>query len=337
MLDSRFYVSNGPLPVEALFAGAQITGDRATMLSSGAALDEAGPADLAYLDGKPAGAIAVRAGAVVTSARNAALVEGAAAVIISSHPRAAFAEALARLVSVRPFQERAPAIAPDVAIEPGARLAPGVVIGHGARIGADTEIGPNAVIGPGVAIGRRCRIGAGVSIRCALIGDNVTILPGAVIGEAGFGVAAGPSGAVDVPHIGRVVIQDGATLGAGVAVDRGLFADTVISECAKIDNLSHIAHNVVVGRNVVMAAFAGISGSSRIGDGAMLGGRAGVADHLTIGAGAQIAAGSAVLTDVPPKAAFGGYPAKPLRRFLRENAWLSRAASPSSDKSNAGE
>ncbi|MEJ0024357.1 MAG: UDP-3-O-(3-hydroxymyristoyl)glucosamine N-acyltransferase [Alphaproteobacteria bacterium] len=219
---------------------------------------------------------------------------------------------------------RGPAIAPDAALEPDVFLAPGVVIGPGARIGAGSSIGPNAVIGPGVMIGRRASIGAGVSIRCALIGDDVTILAGAAIGEPGFAVAVGPQGPVDVPHIGRVIIQDRVSLGVGVAVDRGLFADTLICEGTKIDNLSHIAHNAVVGRNVVMAAFAGISGSSRIGDGAMLGGRVGVADHLSVGAGAQIAAGSAVLTDVPAGKTHGGYPAKPLRQFLREQAWLSR-------------
>mgnify|MGYP000498178666 CR=1 FL=1 len=155
---------------------------------------------------------------------------------------------------------------------------------------------------------------------------DVTILPGAVIGEPGFAVSAGPDGPVQMPHLGRVIVQDRVRIGAGVTVDRGLFADTLLSEGAKIDNLSHIAHNVVVGRNVVMAAFAGISGSSRIGDGVMLGGRVGVADHLEIGAGAQIAAGSAVLSDVPAGETWGGYPAKPLRRFLREAAWLSKAA-----------
>jgi UDP-3-O-[3-hydroxymyristoyl] glucosamine N-acyltransferase len=308
-----------------LFPACEIVGDGARALSGAASLQDARPNELAFIDGKARGTIETRAGAVVVSAALAEALPAHVVKIVTPHPRALFARALATLISERAFQA-APAIAADASIEQGAVLAPGVVVGPGARIGAGAVIGPNAVIGPGVAIGRRTRVGANCALRCALIGDDVTILPGAVIGEAGFAISAGPDGAVQMPHIGRVVIQDRVRLGAGVTVDRGLFADTLLSEGAKIDNLSHIAHNVVIGRNVVMAAFAGISGSSRIGDGVMLGGRVGVADHLEIGAGAQIAAGSAVLSDVPAGETWGGYPAKPLRRFLRETAWLSKAA-----------
>jgi UDP-3-O-[3-hydroxymyristoyl] glucosamine N-acyltransferase len=326
MLDERFYLTNGPLSAAELFGDAEIVGDRRRVVIGAADIDSAGHEDLAFVDGRLAGPVETRAGVIVARREHIVFLPAESVKIVTRYPRADFAVAVRRLISERGFQARGPAVSPEALFEPDVSIAPGVVIGAGASIGAGVVIGPNVVIGPGVAIGRRCRIGAGASICCALIGDDVNILAGVIVGQPGFAVTAGPDGPVEVPHIGRVVLQDRVSLGAGVAVDRGLFADTLICEGAKIDNLSHIAHNVIVGRNVVMAAFAGISGSSRIGDGAMLGGRVGVADHLTVGAGAQIAAGSAVLNDVPDGARHGGYPAKPLRQFLREQAWLSNAA-----------
>jgi UDP-3-O-[3-hydroxymyristoyl] glucosamine N-acyltransferase len=121
-----------------------------------------------------------------------------------------------------------------------------------------------------------------------------------------------------------VIIQDRVTIGANCTIDRGLFDDTVIAEAAKIDNLCHIAHNCTIGRGAMIAAFAGISGSTEIGDGAILAGRVGIADHRKIGAGATLAGASAVMQDVPPGEIWMGYPAKPMRKFLREVAWLNR-------------
>ena len=100
-------------------------------------------------------------------------------------------------------------------------------------------------------------------------------------------------------------------------------------EGAKIDNLCHVAHNVVIGRGVLIAAFGGISGSTIVGDGVTMGGRVGVADHRKIGAGATLAGGAAVFQDVPAGEVWSGYPARPLRKWLRESAWLSRKAAPS--------
>jgi UDP-3-O-[3-hydroxymyristoyl] glucosamine N-acyltransferase len=105
-----------------------------------------------------------------------------------------------------------------------------------------------------------------------------------------------------------------------------MLADTILAEQVKLDNLCHIAHNVVVGRQVRMAAFGGISGSTTIGDRALLAGRVGVVDHAVIGADAILAAGSAVLQDVPAGEVWCGYPAKPRMQWLREVAWLARAA-----------
>lgn len=217
-------------------------------------------------------------------------------------------------------------ISPDARLEPGVRLGPGVVVGQGAAIGAGTVVGPNTVIGPGVAIGRDCRVGANVSISFALLGDRVKILSGAIIGEAGFGATAGSAGLIDIPQLGRVILQDGVTIGAGTTIDRGAFEDTVVGENTKVDNQVHIAHNVRIGRNCVLAGQTGISGSVTIGDGCQFGGQAGVADHLEIGDGARIGASGGVLKNVPSGETWGGFPAQPVQRWLREVAWLSRAA-----------
>jgi UDP-3-O-[3-hydroxymyristoyl] glucosamine N-acyltransferase len=326
MIDPRFYTLHGPLSLATLFPDCEIKGDGARAVTGVAPLDEAGPNDICFFEGKVGTRIETKAGAIALKRAHAENAPPGAALILAAHPREMFSAAARRLASEREFQRLGVAVSPDAKIEQGVVIGPGAVIAPDVMIGEGAQVGPNAVIGPGVRIGRRTRIGAGAVIGFALIGDDVNILANAVIGQAGFGVAGGATGPVDLPHFGRVIIEDRVTLGALTAVDRGMFADTIISEDAKIDNLCHIGHNVVVGRSVLMAAFGGISGSTKVGDGVVMGGRVGLADHLTIGPGARISAGAAVLTDVPPGETWGGYPAKPLRRFLRETAWLAKAA-----------
>ena len=261
----------------------------------------------------------------VTAEHSTALPAGCAALVIRS-PQLGYALAAARLHRAR-IALGDKGVHPTAEIEAQVVLGPGAVIGAGAQIGRGTRIGANSVIGPGVAIGRDCEISANVTIGFALIGDRVRILAGAAIGGLGFGATVGPKGLIDIPQLGRVILQDGVGIGANSCVDRGAFEDTVLGENTKIDNQVQIGHNVRVGRNCVMAAHTGISGSVTIGDGAQFGGRAGVADHITIGAGARIAAAAGVMKDIPAGETWGGYPARPIRQWMRENTWLAQRAS----------
>ena len=171
------------------------------------------------------------------------------ATLVTPTPQSAWARAATALHRPRETDDGgAPAT-----LEPRMRLGPGVVLGEDVRIGEGSEIGAHAVIGPGVQIGRHCRIGPHAVIGFSLIGDRVRIAAGAVIGEAGFGVSGDAGGLIDLPQLGRVIVQDGVSIGANSCVDRGAYGDTMIGENSKIDNLVQIAHNVRLGRNCVLA------------------------------------------------------------------------------------
>lgn len=329
MIDPRFYDQDWTPTASDIstLLTATVRGDGARQVTSFAAAGRAGPGDLSFIDSSdPQLAASIAAGICLARTEHAALIPSSIAVIETAHPRAAFGRIALLMAVLREPEHGDPAIHPTARIDATARLEPGCVVGSGAFIGRNVRIGANAVIGPGVQIGEQTRIGANASIRCALIGDGVTILSGATIGEGGFGLSAAEGGAKLSPHFGRVIIQNGVSIGANSCIDRGLLDDTVIGEGAHIDNLCHIGHNTRVGSHAVMAAFAGVSGSVEIGDDVQFGGRVGIKDHVKIGKGARIAAGAAVLGDVPAGETWAGYPSKPLRTWMRELAWLARAA-----------
>ncbi|HVY88291.1 MAG TPA: UDP-3-O-(3-hydroxymyristoyl)glucosamine N-acyltransferase [Hyphomonadaceae bacterium] len=335
MIDPRFYEVSGPLAasdIAALAGGAVTRGDATRKISSLAAASSAGASDLTFLEEAAGAKSAGAAAACLATPEAAKAIPDGPTVIETRHPRAAFARVAERLIRVRELEPGQPLVHPEARIAPTARLEPGVVVGRGAALGADVRVGANAVIGPGVQIGARTTIGANAVVKCALIGDGVRIFTGAVVGESGFGLNAGAAGVSLTPHYGRVIIQNGVSLGANSCIDRGLLEDTVIGEGAHIDNLCHIGHNCRIGSHVVMAAFAGVSGSSEVGDRVQFGGRVGLKDHVRIGEGARIAAGAAVLSDVPAGETWAGYPSKPIRTWMRELAWLARAAQKRSGK-----
>ena len=330
MPDPRFFEALGPVSLAEL---AELTGavladpaDGVRQVSSAAPLVRAGPDAIGFLADRRylPDLVSTRAGACFVRSGQAAEAPPGCAVLVTPNPYAAYAKAALRLFRPRRHPATEPAIHPEAELEAGVVLSHGVVIGPGARIGARTEIGANTVIGPGVAIGRDCRIGPNVTIGFALIGDRVQIFGGAAIGEAGFGVIEAGGDKADVPQLGRAILQDGVTVGAVSCVDRGAWDDTIVGENTKIDNLVQIAHNARIGRNCVFAGQAAVSGSVTIGDGVQFGGRAGVADHLTIGDNVRIAAAAGVMRNVPAGETWGGAPARPLRQFMREIAWVTR-------------
>jgi UDP-3-O-[3-hydroxymyristoyl] glucosamine N-acyltransferase len=332
MPDPRFFEDLGPVTLSDLAAltGARLADPadggrmvRAVSVMAGAAADT-----VTFVSDRKfvTQARETKASACFVVADDAAALPAGCAALVMTAPQVGYALAAARLHRPR-MATGEKGVHPSAAIEPEVLLGPGVVVGAGAQIGRGTRIGANTVIGPGVAIGRDCEISANVTIGFALIGDRVRILAGAAIGEPGFGATVGPKGLIDIPQLGRVILQDGVGVGANSCVDRGAFDDTVLGENTKIDNQVQIAHNVRVGRNCVMAAHTGISGSVTIGDGVQFGGRAGVADHLTIGDRARIGAAAGVINSVPAGETWTGFPARPIRQWVRETAWLTRQSS----------
>jgi UDP-3-O-[3-hydroxymyristoyl] glucosamine N-acyltransferase len=196
-------------------------------------------------------------------------------------------------------------------------LGDGVVIGDQVKIhpqvylGKNVRIGDNTVLHPGVKIYHGCVIGA-----------NVTIHAGSVIGGDGFGFAPQPDGSFKkVPQIGNVLIEDGVEIGANVTIDRATIGSTLIRKGAKLDNLIQIAHNVDIGNDTVIAAQAGISGSTKIGNRVMIGGQAGIVGHLQIADGARINAQSGVSKSIKAKGgAVTGSPAYDYTSALRSQA-----------------
>jgi UDP-3-O-[3-hydroxymyristoyl] glucosamine N-acyltransferase len=339
MPDTRFFEPLPSLTVAELAdrIGGDVVRGGEGVVSAVAPLASANGSAVAFMaDRRFADALSTtKAGCVIVSAALVDLAPAGAAVIQTGEAQAAWARASALFHRPRPLD--AVSSVAESCEDDTVVLEPGVVLGAGVRIGRGSRIGANTVIGPGVQIGRDCAIGANASIAFALIGDRVKLYAGARIGEAGFGAAGASTGPVDVPQLGRVILQDGVTVGANSCIDRGAYDDTVVGENTKIDNLCMIGHNCVVGRNVLMAAHTGLSGSVTVGDNVMFGGKAGVGDHIHIGTGARVAAGAGVLADIPAGETWSGYPAKPLRQFLRETVWVSKQVSRKTSRNQTDE
>ncbi len=262
-----------------------------------------------------AGAILTRAELVSASDRR---------LLPVADPRYAFA------LSARLLRLRDPVLVEAVHKNSALKIHPTAVLGPGVELGRGTSIGPHTVLGDGVVLGDECMILANVTIYSGtVIGDRVTIQAGAVIGATGFGYARNSATGeyLGFPQQGTLTIGNDVEIGANTTIDRGALGETRIGAGTKIDNLVHIAHNCVLGRNVIIAAQTGISGSSIIEDGAILGGQVGLGEHAHVGPGVILGGGAGVLSHKKvrgPGQVFWGRPARPLKQYLRDLARLSR-------------
>lgn len=330
MADPRFYDNKGPFTLAAICARAGVNlpdGARPEAnVADVASLLGAGPQHLSFLSGTSAAKQFERSKAgfcFVSRAATAKSLPSGMTIIPAESVQHAFAE-----ISALFYPEHSGvAWQQTSAIDASARLGlnvvlgPGVVIGPNAQIGDNVRIAPNTVVGRGVAIGRNCEIGANVTITHSYIGDDVLILPGAQIGQPGFGFASDQRGHKKIPQLGRVIIQDRVEIGSCTAIDRGALGDTVIGEGSKIDNLVQIGHNNRLGRHDMIVGQAGISGSCELGDFVVLGGQVGFADHVRVGDGARFAARSgAAPGEYAGGQDWGGAPAVAAREWMRQVA-----------------
>jgi UDP-3-O-[3-hydroxymyristoyl] glucosamine N-acyltransferase len=310
----------------------RLEGDGEIEIVRVAGIEDAGPGDLTFVaNPKYLPALsATRASAVLlrdNTPLDADRVEPARslAILRTGDPYLGFARAVGLFAPdwrPAPGVHRMTAIGEGVTLGNAVSLGAFVSVGDGASIGDRTIVFPNVTIGPGARIGADCVLHSNVSIRERVtLGDRVILQNGVVIGGDGYGfVRRGDGTHEKIPQVATVVVEDDVELGANTTVDRPAVGETRIKAGTKIDNLVQIAHGVVVGRNVLMAAQVGVAGSTEIGDGVMFGGQVGVGGHLTIGRGVIAVGQSGVTNSVEPGKMIAGYPAIDAREWRRASA-----------------
>ncbi|MCG4272952.1 UDP-3-O-(3-hydroxymyristoyl)glucosamine N-acyltransferase [Acetobacter senegalensis] len=346
--DPRFFNRSGPFEAQVLAdaAEASLLPPREGALSATgytgiAPLQVAGPQEVSFLDNRRYAPLLeeTKAGLVIVAPAFADKVPPYCAALVSSKPYLAWSR-VARLF--HPKKPVKPGIHPSACIDATAKvdstceIGPFVVVEAGAEIGAGCIIGSHAVVGQGVQIGQDCRIGNHVTVSHAVLGERVIILPGARIGQDGFGFAVGPNGFESVPQLGRVVLEHDVEIGANTTIDRGSVNDTVIGAGSRLDNLVQIGHNARLGRCCIVVSQAGISGSTVLEDFVTVAAQAGLIGHIRIGAKARIGAQCGVMSDVESGADVIGSPAMPFREFFRNVAVLRKLAKKASGSAEGG-
>lgn len=314
----------------AALCQAEFRGDGDRLITGANTIEEAGADELAFVARRDAGELAGQSRAGCLIVKRDFVANGPWATIAVDEPRGVFATVLTTLYA-----------------KPGitASRHPTAVIDATARIGENTSIGPLTAVGANVTIGDGCEIGAGcvladnirigdgsilhanVTVYAGVqIGSRAVIHSGCVIGSDGFGFARVGKRYQKFPQVGTVVLGDDVELGANTCIDRAALGRTVIGNGCKLDNLVHVAHNVRIGENVVVAAQTGFSGGVTIGAGAVVGGQVGVGDKATIDPEAIVGSGSGILTSARVRAGepVWGVPARPLRKHLKGLAYVNR-------------
>ena len=234
--------------------------------------------------------------------------------------------AVARLLPVFfPPDQHPQGIHPSATIDPSAKIDPTAHIGPNCVVGARVQIGPRSVLLGGNYLGRDARLGDDVCLfpnvviySKTMIGHRVAIHAGTVIGSDGYGYTFDEGRHRKVLQVGNVVIHDDVEIGANSAIDRAALGSTVIGAGTKIDNLVHVAHNVVMGRHCLIMGQSGFAGSTRLGDYVVIASQSGIAGHLKLGNQAMVGAKSGVMRDVPDGGKVLGFPAMPAPQAKRQ-------------------
>jgi UDP-3-O-[3-hydroxymyristoyl] glucosamine N-acyltransferase len=249
----------------------------------------------------------------------------------AANPKLAFAQAAELLVP--PPRVAAPGVHPTAVVGAQVRLGDGIAVGPYAVIGEGTEIGADCQIGPFCCVGFGARLGPGCMLHPHVVlypgvklGQGVVLHAGVIVGGDGFGYVSGEGRHWKFPQIGRAEIGDEVEIGCNSCVDRAALEETTVGAGTKIDNLVQVGHNVQIGGGSLIAAQAGLAGSSVVGKQVVIGGQVGIADHVRIEDGAILGAQAGVPTGKRISAGepVWGTPARPIRKYLQQLAWLAR-------------
>lgn len=316
----------------AEIAGGELHGSGEVRVTSVAELGRAGAGDLVFVvDKKRLTALAGCDAAVALVPKQfaaAAHVEYELPTIGVEDPYTAVAAVLERLNPLVAGGEGVhddACVAATAVLGDGVVVAAGAVIDEGARVGARTEIGAGSYVGPEVIIGADCLLYQNVTLyQGTRIGARVLLHAGVVIGADGFGFTRDAERQLKIPQVGGVRLGDDVEIGANSCVDRGTLSETVIGSGTKIDNLVQIGHNCRIGRNCTICALCGLSGSTVLEDGVIMGGQVGMAGHQLIGVGTMIAAKTGVHGDLPAGSMVAGTPHMDIRIWRRVVGALTR-------------
>lgn len=244
------------------------------------------------------------------------------------NPNLAFAKVLEELMlkpSVKTGIHKTASIDKTANINSNTAIGANVVIEKNVKVEKDSIISAGTFLGENSVIGKNCEIQPNVTIypQCE-IGDNVHIDSGTVIGADGFGWTTDEKNHHKIPQIGKVVIENDVWIGANCCIDRATFDKTVIGSGTKMDNLIQIAHNVIIGKNCLIAGAVAIAGSTKIGNWVTIAGQVGIIDHMTIGDRTIIASKSAVYKSVPEGSFISGIPARKHSDRLKQDIALTQ-------------
>jgi UDP-3-O-[3-hydroxymyristoyl] glucosamine N-acyltransferase len=303
----------------------EIIGDETLLIRGVSSLDKSKLGDIVFVENTKflTSALSSLASAIILSKKIALNENKEKTFILVDQPKLAFAKIISKIC---PTAKVIPGIHTTAIISESAQLALGIAIGSYSVIGANTKVGENSsigihcVIGENVEIGNDCVIHSNVTIYDNVkIRDRVIIHSGTVIGSDGFGYVFHQGKYHKFPQVGDVLIENDVEIGSNVSIDRGALDSTIIGEGTKIDNLVQIAHNVRIGKNCVLAAQVGVSGSSVIEDNAIVGGQVGIADHVRIETGAIIGAQAGIPTGkiIRRGLTVWGTPARPIEDFKK--------------------